>query len=260
MYTFPEVWRPMLTEIRCLLSDYLMDINQSSIDGPDSFLGGPVHDSGSDLMRSRRANRDKNRQLFKFTDSIGSSSLCKVYDKEIGKSAQEPLRKAVPQVFAQMTEQGPSLAFSGLIQDKYAQVLAGTTANNPVPSGEGAQGANGATASTSTSSKATAATANSVPLIPAYLKAAQNGVSSWKSPMSSNGNANATSAQSVQTSASGHQSLVRADPAHISVVIRPAVAFVERVRENVPQSREDGTVVVGAFFDHGVINVPMERF
>ncbi|KAF9902741.1 hypothetical protein EC991_004592 [Linnemannia zychae] len=273
MYTFAEVWTPMLTEIRCLLSDYLMDTNQGD-DGLDSFLGGSGHDSGSDLMRSRKSNRDKNRQLFKFTDSIGGSSLCKVYDNEIGVFATDPLRKALPQVYAQMTEQGPSLAFSGLIQDKYAEVLA----NHPIAalnpdgkgsgsssqggsngSGTGATGASGG--SSSSSKKAAAATANSVPLIPGYLKAAQNGVTGWKNPALMNGSASTTTASSqLQTSASGHQSLVRADPAHISVVIRPAVAFVERIRESVPQSREDGTVVVGAFFDHGVINVPMGRF
>ncbi|KAF9542385.1 hypothetical protein BGW38_009792 [Lunasporangiospora selenospora] len=104
--------------------------------------------------------------------------------------------------------------------------------------------------------KVAAATANSVPLIPAYLKAAQNGVSSWKTVNT----AAQAAAQQLQTSASGHLSLVRADPAHISVVIRPTVAFVERVRESVPQSRDDGTVIVGAFFDQGVINVPMGRY
>lgn len=62
MYSFGEVWTPMLTEIRCLLSDYLMDTNQGE-DGPDNFLGGSGHDSGSDLLRSRKANRDKNRVL-----------------------------------------------------------------------------------------------------------------------------------------------------------------------------------------------------
>ncbi|KAF9949491.1 hypothetical protein BGZ65_007305, partial [Modicella reniformis] len=143
MYTFADVWTPMLTEIRCLLSDYLMDTNQSANDGPDSFMGGTIHDSGSDLLRSRRTNRDKNRQLFKFTDSIGSSSLCHVYDKQIGRATQEPLRKALPQVYAQMTEQGPSLAFSGLIQDKYAEVLAGTPASNPIPAVGNADGTSG---------------------------------------------------------------------------------------------------------------------
>ncbi|KAF8981199.1 hypothetical protein BGZ52_003098 [Haplosporangium bisporale] len=263
MYSFADVWTPMLTEIRCLLSDYLMDINQGS-DGPDSFLGNSGSmDSGSDLLRSRQRNRDRNRQLFKFTDSIGSSSLCKVYDKEIGVFAQDPLRKALPQVYAQMTEQGPSLAFSGLIQDKYAQVLAGALANNPVPAlnpdGTPVKGSgSGASGSTSTSSSKTpAATSTSVPLIPGYLKSPQNGIGGWKSPT---GNTNTTGTQQLHTSASGHQSLVRPDPAHISIVIRPAVAFVERVRESVPQSREDGTVVVGAFFDQGVINVPMGRY
>ncbi|KAG0272581.1 hypothetical protein BGZ95_011633 [Linnemannia exigua] len=276
MYAFAEVWTPMLTEIRCLLSDYLMDTNQGD-DGLDNFLGGSGHDSGSDLLRSRKANRDKNRQLFKFTDSIGGSSLCKVYDNEIGVFATEPLRKALPQVYAQMTEQGPSLAFSGLIQDKYAEVLANhpIAALNPDGKGSGSSaqggGGNGAGSgatggsggsSSSSSKKAAAATANSVPLIPGYLKAAQNGVTGWKNPALMNGSSSTTTTANnqLQTSASGHQSLVRADPAHISVVIRPAVAFVERIRESVPQSREDGTVVVGAFFDHGVINVPMGRF
>lgn len=62
MYSFAEVWTPMLTEIRCLLSDYLMDTNQGD-DGLDIFTGGSGsgHDSGSDLLRSRKANRDKNR-------------------------------------------------------------------------------------------------------------------------------------------------------------------------------------------------------
>ncbi|KAG0317715.1 hypothetical protein BGZ99_006131 [Dissophora globulifera] len=270
MYTFADVWTPMLTEIRCLLSDYLMDMNQSLGDGADAFLTGATHDNGMDLMRTRRANRDKSRQLFKFTDSIGSSSLCKVYDKEIGRTVQDPLRKALPQVYAQMTEQGPSMAFSGLIQDKYAQVLAGTTASNPVTSGSGGAdgsgsnsgsgGAGGSGSGSGGSSKSPTATSNSVPLIPGYLKAANIGISMWKTTNSVNGGANANAQQQTQTSASGHQSLVRSDPAHISVVIRPAVAFVERVRENVPQSRDDGTVVVGAFFDHGVINVPMGRF
>lgn len=186
-----------------------------------------------------------------------------MYDKEIGVFAQDPLRKALPQVYAQMTEQGPSLAFSGLIQDKYAQVLAGALANNPVPAlnpdGTPVKGSgSGASGSTSTSSSKTpAATSTSVPLIPGYLKAPQNGIGGWKSPT---GNTNTTGTQQLHTSASGHQSLVRPDPAHISIVIRPAVAFVERVRESVPQSREDGTVVVGAFFDQGVINVPMGRY
>ncbi|ORZ27396.1 Sec8 exocyst complex component-specific domain-domain-containing protein [Lobosporangium transversale] len=270
MYTFADVWTPMLTEIRCLLSDYLMDTNQS-MDGPDSFLGGPGQDTGSDLLRSRKNNRDKNRQLFKFTDSIGSSTLCGLYNDEVGTKTFDPLRKALPQVYAQMTEQSPSVAFSGLIQDKYAQVLAGTPANNPLPalnpdgtpiSSQGSNGATGGSSSSSSGSrskKAAAATANSVPLIPGYLKGAQNGgagLTGWKIPPP---NPSATN-NALQTSASGHQSLVRSDPAHISVVIRPAVAFVERLRESVPQSREDGTVVVGAFFDHGVINVPMGRF
>ncbi|KAG0320160.1 hypothetical protein BGZ97_000598 [Linnemannia gamsii] len=272
MYSFAEVWTPMLTEIRCLLSDYLMDTNQGD-DGLDIFMGGSGsgHDSGSDLLRSRKANRDKNRQLFKFTDSIGGSSLCKVYDNEIGVFATEPLRKALPQVYAQMNEQGPSLAFSGLIQDKYAEVLANhpIAALNPDGKGSGSSssqsGSNGTGTGTggssSSSKKAAAATANSVPLIPGYLKAAQNGVTGWKNPALLNGSsATTTTNNQLQTSASGHQSLVRADPAHISVVIRPAVAFVERIRESVPLSREDGTVVVGAFFDHGVINVPMGRF
>ncbi|KAF8951793.1 hypothetical protein BGZ46_003796 [Entomortierella lignicola] len=264
MYTFADVWTPMLTEIRCLLSDYLMDNNQSS-DGLDSFLGGSTQDSGSDLMRYRKANRDKNRQLFKFTDSMGSSSLSKHYEAEIGKSAQNTLRKAVPQVYAQMTEQSPSVAFSGLIQDKYAQVLAGTSVNNPIPAANpdnasGSAQGNGTSSGTTSSRRVQAATANSVPLIPAYLRAAQNGaISGWRNPALLTPATNSNT-QHLQTSASGHISLVRSDPAHISVVIRPAVAFVERVRESVPQSREDGTVVVGAFFDQGVINVPMGRF
>jgi len=179
-----------------------------------------------------------------------------------------------------MTEQGPSLAFSGLIQDKYAQVLAGTSASNPIPplviadggSGSGAQGGSGSPGGPNSDPtspggglrksgsrrKAAAATAQSVPLIPGYLKAAQNGPTGWKAPNSNTSNTNANN--QLQTSASGHQSLVRPDPSHISVLIRPAVAFVERVRETVPHSREDGMVVVGAFFDHGVINVPMGRF
>ncbi|KAF9921777.1 hypothetical protein FBU30_008177 [Linnemannia zychae] len=273
MYTFAEVWTPMLTEVRCLLSDYLMDINQDD-NGLDNFLGGSGHDSGSDLLRSRKSNRDKNRQLFKFTDSIGGASLCKVYDNEIGVAASEPLRKAVPQVYAQMAEQGPSLAFSGLIQDKYAEVLANhqLAALNSDAKGSGSSsqgGANGTggnssgTGGSSSSKKAQAATANSVPLIPGYLKAAQNNLVGWKNPALMNGSSTSTTTNSqLQTSASGHQSLVRADPAHISVIIRPAVAFVERIRESVPLSREDGTVVVGAFFDHGVINVnvPMGHF
>lgn len=64
MYSFAEVWTPMLTEIRCLLSDYLMDTNQGD-DGLAHFLGGTGHDSGSDLLRSRKANRDKNRVRYK---------------------------------------------------------------------------------------------------------------------------------------------------------------------------------------------------
>ena len=184
-----------------------------------------------------------------------------MYDNEIGRDAQEPLRKALPQVYAQMTEQGPSLAFSGLIQDKYAQVLSGALANSPVPAlNPDGTPVKGASSSSSSSSKSSLATASSVPLIPGYLKQAQNGgVNGWKNP-NANSNAAPSSTQHLQTSASGHQSLVRPDPAHISVVIRPAVAFVERIRESVPQSREDGTVVVGAFFDQGVINVPMGRY
>jgi len=187
-----------------------------------------------------------------------------MYDKEIGHAAQDPLRKALPQVYAQMTEQGPSLAFSGLIQDKYAQVLSGALANNPVPAlnpdGTPVKGnVSSGTGSGSSSSSRSTATASSVPLIPGYLKQAQNGVNGWKNP-NANSNAASSSTQHLHTSASGHQSLVRPDPAHISVVIRPAVALVERIRESVPQSREDGTVVVGAFFDQGVINVPMGRY
>lgn len=60
MYTFAEVWGHMLTEIRCLLSDYLMDTTQAN-EGPDNYLGGSSQDTGSDLLRTRRANRDKNR-------------------------------------------------------------------------------------------------------------------------------------------------------------------------------------------------------
>lgn len=60
MYTFADVWVHMLTEIRALLSDYLMDPNQAN-DGPDSLLGGSNQDSGSDLLRSRKTNRDKHR-------------------------------------------------------------------------------------------------------------------------------------------------------------------------------------------------------
>lgn len=66
MYSFAEVWTPMLTEIRCLLSDYLMDTNQGE-DGLDNFLGGSGHDSGSDLLRSRKANRDKNRVSYELS-------------------------------------------------------------------------------------------------------------------------------------------------------------------------------------------------
>ena len=60
MYTFADVWGPMLTEIRCLLSDYLMDTTQTN-EGPDNYLGGSNQDSNSDLLRTRRTNRDKNR-------------------------------------------------------------------------------------------------------------------------------------------------------------------------------------------------------
>lgn len=189
-----------------------------------------------------------------------------MYDKEIGHAAQEPLRKALPQVYAQMTEQGPSLAFSGLIQDKYAQVLSGALANNPVPAlnpdgtpVKGSSSSSSGTGGSGSSSSRSSATASSVPLIPGYLKQAQNGANGWKNP-NANSNASSSSTQHLQTSASGHQSLVRPDPAHISVVIRPAVALVERIRESVPQSREDSTVAVGAFFDQGVINVPLGRF
>jgi hypothetical protein len=65
MYTFAEVWTPMLTEMRCLLSDYLMDTNQGD-DGLGNLLGMSGHDSGSDLLRSRKSNRDKNRVSFVF--------------------------------------------------------------------------------------------------------------------------------------------------------------------------------------------------
>lgn len=62
----------MLTEIRCLLSDYLMDINQGN-DGHDSFLGnGGGMDSGSDLLRARQRNRDRNRVRPLFRTSVCS--------------------------------------------------------------------------------------------------------------------------------------------------------------------------------------------
>lgn len=77
MYSFADVWTPMLTEIRCLLSDYLMDINQGS-DGRDSFLGNTGSmDSGSDLLRARQRNRDRNR-VRPLLFSTSAFVLCKV--------------------------------------------------------------------------------------------------------------------------------------------------------------------------------------
>ncbi|KAG0253263.1 hypothetical protein DFQ27_007510 [Actinomortierella ambigua] len=267
MYSFNDVWLPMLTEIRLLLSDYLTDANQTD-DGFGSFL-----ENGSDILRSRRSTRDKHRQLFKFTESMGSLSLFKHYEAQIGSSVEEPLRKALlPENESSQTSLNhSSAAYSGIVQDKYAQLL---NLNRGVPltaAGQAAAtGSASATTSTGVSRRTQAATASSVPLIPAYLRAAQNGLvgtstsGSVKNAISSQTQTASSSAAAVQynsvvsrfpTSVSGHACLVPPDNAHINVLIAPADSFVEKVRDSIPQCREEGTVVVGAFFKHGVIRV-----
>ncbi|SPO38418.1 related to SEC8 - protein transport protein [Pseudozyma flocculosa] len=57
-----EVWKPIQTEVRTLLHDYLMDDEQSS-----SSRNAIV--SVNDVLRSGRFGRDRSKQLFKLTDS-----------------------------------------------------------------------------------------------------------------------------------------------------------------------------------------------
>ncbi|KAF9973897.1 hypothetical protein BGZ73_002825 [Actinomortierella ambigua] len=265
MYFFNDVWLPMLTEIRLLLSDYLTDSSQTD-DGFGSFL-----ENGSDILKARKATRDKHRQLFKFTESMGSLSLFKHYEAQIGNNVEEPLRKALlPEGEGGSNSQAifdySSAAYSGIVQDKYAQLL---NLNRGVPltaAGQaGTTGSASATTSTGVSRRTQAATANSVPLIPAYLRAAQNGLvgTSAAGTFKGNGSGSSTAASAqynsvvsrFPTSVSGHACLVPPDNAHINVLIAPADSFVEKVRDSIPQCREEGTVVVGAFFKHGVIGV-----
>ncbi|KAG0229525.1 hypothetical protein BGW42_001553 [Actinomortierella wolfii] len=252
MYSFNDVWLPMLTEIRLLLSDYLTDTTQTE-DGFGSFL-----DNGSEILKSRKASRDKHRQLFKFTDSMGSLSLFKHYEDRIGSGVEEPLRKALnPSADGTNNYNNQSsAAYSGIVQDKYAQLL---NLNRGVPltaAGQAAStGSASATTATGVSRRTQAATASSVPLIPAYLQAAKSGLGSMSSSSKSGGPASTSVVSRFPTSVSGHACLVPPDNAHIHVLIAPADSFVEKVRDAIPQCREEGTVVVGAFFEHGVIRV-----
>lgn len=69
VYHFHEIWRPVQTEIRSILQDYLTSQDQSIVS---------VNDPGS--TNTFRGKRDKPKQLFTFAEAAENTELEESYD------------------------------------------------------------------------------------------------------------------------------------------------------------------------------------
>lgn len=103
VYHFHEIWRPVQTEIRSLLQDYLTSSEQSIVS---------ANEPGSNKYRGKREN---SKQLFSFAEAAEDLDLDESYDG-LKQKLFLSYRKQVPEIDLLK----PNAALHSTIVDKYA--------------------------------------------------------------------------------------------------------------------------------------------
>ncbi|CAG8500956.1 8518_t:CDS:10 [Ambispora leptoticha] len=108
-YPFIDIWKPVQSELRTLLRDYITDDERETV----SFTT-PVA-TINDMMRDRRG-RDRTKQIFKFSDVDMTSNI--ELDDQYESDINSMLQKSLPNLFAKLPdEKSPT---SVLVVDKFA--------------------------------------------------------------------------------------------------------------------------------------------
>ncbi|CAG8438987.1 8342_t:CDS:10 [Ambispora gerdemannii] len=108
-YPFIDIWKPVQSELRTLLRDYITDDERDSA----SFTT-PVA-TINDMMRDRRG-RDRTKQIFKFSDIDATSNI--ELDDQYESDINSMLQKSLPNLFAKLPDEKPPT--SVLVVDKFA--------------------------------------------------------------------------------------------------------------------------------------------
>ncbi|KAG9307493.1 hypothetical protein G9A89_017323 [Geosiphon pyriformis] len=108
-YQFIDIWKPVQSELRALLRDYITDDERES-----AAFTTPVA-TINDMMRDRKS-RDKAKQIFKFSDADITSNI--ELDNQYEADINSMLQKSLPNFFAKIPNEKPST--SVFVVDKFA--------------------------------------------------------------------------------------------------------------------------------------------
>ncbi|CAG8497625.1 8122_t:CDS:10, partial [Funneliformis caledonium] len=108
VYSFIEIWKPVQSEVRTLLRDYITEDERESISENTSEA------SIQEMIKDRRA-RDASKQLFRFGDS--DTTLNEELNKQYKRDISTVLQNSMPEVFAKVPDERQLSAF---IVDRFA--------------------------------------------------------------------------------------------------------------------------------------------
>ncbi|OAD77145.1 hypothetical protein PHYBLDRAFT_180340 [Phycomyces blakesleeanus NRRL 1555(-)] len=173
IYHFHEIWKPVQIEIRSLLQDYLTSRERTPASLQHSALT-PDNASGKSGFSS---TREKNKLLFKFTESPEDQDLEQAYQR-VRTNLYSSFKKQISGFSFSDTDRSESFPHSSVI-DKYASDMA----------------------------------------------------------------------------SKGHKVLVKPDAYNVSVLLKPTMAFLQRLHQVFPNYDDQGSEGFGSFLDDFAINV-----
>ncbi|GBB95205.1 hypothetical protein RclHR1_00250003 [Rhizophagus clarus] len=106
VYPFVEIWKPVQSEVRTLLRDYITE------DERESASENNPEASFQDMIKDKRA-RDSSKQLFRFGDSVPNTELDKNYERDVSKV----LKESLPEVFTKVPDERQLSVF---VVDRFA--------------------------------------------------------------------------------------------------------------------------------------------
>ncbi|CAG8528432.1 3435_t:CDS:10 [Paraglomus brasilianum] len=109
VYSFIEIWKPIQSELRALLRDYITD------DEREKDIFATPSATMNDLIKEKKP-RDRSKQLFKFSDTDQTTTI--VLDKQYNEDITKVLQKSLPDIFGKTN--GDRIVLSGLVVDKFA--------------------------------------------------------------------------------------------------------------------------------------------
>ncbi|CAB4383870.1 unnamed protein product [Rhizophagus irregularis] len=106
VYPFVEIWKPVQSEVRTLLRDYITEDERESVsdNNPEA--------SFQDMIKDKRA-RDSSKQLFRFGDSVPNKELDKYYERDVS----TVLKESLPEVFTKVPDERQLSVF---VVDRFA--------------------------------------------------------------------------------------------------------------------------------------------